>query len=215
MSFGNEDFMKEIAIISKDKNLSRLIELEAASLSVAAKSFAALPMDLLRYSCVFVDIDGVELTDEHTHTVAVTRLLTEDVSRRFGRVLVYPFELTRLRSYISSASTGDDGFCRNERDIPAEDIIYISRDGSAISVGGEKHRISEYERRVLSLLCENSGKCVSRERLSEALGADSGNIADVYICRLRKKLETGIDRRVIHTVRGDGYMTRFLLEYDE
>ena len=41
----------------------------------------------------------------------------------------------------------------------------------------------------------------------ELLEASDGNISDVYICRLRKKLEGNTKQRLIFTDRGEGYRT--------
>ena len=46
---------------------------------------------------------------------------------------------------------------------------------------------------------------VRRETLMEILGAEKGNISDVYVCLLRKKLEQLCECHVILTVRGVGY----------
>ena len=68
-----------------------------------------------------------------------------------------------------------------------------------------RFQLSDHEIKLLGRLCESSGESVSREELNRLLGADSGNIADVYICRLRRKLESGDGKRVIFTVRSAGY----------
>jgi DNA-binding response OmpR family regulator len=34
------------------------------------------------------------------------------------------------------------------------------------------------------------------------------NVVDVLVCRLRKKIETGFDEKIIHTVRGVGYVLK-------
>ena len=70
---------------------------------------------------------------------------------------------------------------------------------------GRNISLSDYEMRLLVRLCRNNDEAVSREELNLLLGAESGNIADVYICRLRKKLEEGDGKRVIFTVRSKGY----------
>ena len=46
---------------------------------------------------------------------------------------------------------------------------------------------------------------VRRDELMRLFGAEKGNIADVYISRLRKKLEDPHGPRIIETVRGEGY----------
>lgn len=77
-----------------------------------------------------------------------------------------------------------------------------------VMLGGKKIKLSEGELAVLRTLACTDG-CVSRDEISVALGhkADEnvGNLTDVYICRLREKLEKPIGYRLITTVRGVGY----------
>ena len=83
-------------------------------------------------------------------------------------------------------------------------------DGKNVRVGEDVVSLTPFEFKLYSLLydafCE--GRVLSRERIRDALtGGENkgGNICDVYICHLRKKLETPSGRRLIYTVRGQGY----------
>ena len=58
---------------------------------------------------------------------------------------------------------------------------------------------------VLKLLSDRGGEPVERSELSLLFEGTQGNIADVHICHLRKKLETPFGIRLIETVRGKGY----------
>ena len=62
---------------------------------------------------------------------------------------------------------------------------------------------------LLSFLMSNAGKVVSRARLLDNVweyGFDPGTkVVDVYIRYLRKKIDEGEARPLIHTVRGFGY----------
>ena len=53
---------------------------------------------------------------------------------------------------------------------------------------------------------------LSRERITEHLWSfdyDGGsNVVDVYIRYLRKKLDDGFSKKLLHTVRGAGYVLR-------
>jgi DNA-binding response OmpR family regulator len=55
----------------------------------------------------------------------------------------------------------------------------------------------------------NLGHCVTRAMIMEHvwnLSFDTmTNVVDVYINYLRKKVDQGFDRKLIHTVRGVGY----------
>ena len=64
----------------------------------------------------------------------------------------------------------------------------------------------------LEFLVLNQGRVVNREEIAEHVWDESfdpfSNVIDVYIKRLRAKLEKPEGRRLIHTRRGEGYVLR-------
>ena len=74
--------------------------------------------------------------------------------------------------------------------------------------GDVKIPLSENEYKVLSLLCENRGEPVEREKIYLLLGAEDGNMGDVYICHLRRKIDNKLGLKLIYTIRGKGYMLK-------
>lgn len=68
----------------------------------------------------------------------------------------------------------------------------------------------EYE--LLHYLLLNKGIVLSREKIENHIwnyDYEGGtNVVDVYIRYLRKKLDDGFDKKLIHTVRGMGYVLR-------
>lgn len=80
--------------------------------------------------------------------------------------------------------------------------------GHRASLGGVALELSARELSVLELLLRRSGRVVSKDQLSEQLsdlGEEiSGNAIEVYVHRLRKKIEVG--DVTIRTLRGLGYM---------
>ncbi|MEP9402948.1 response regulator transcription factor [Sphingomonas sp. VNH70] len=65
------------------------------------------------------------------------------------------------------------------------------------------------EFRLLEYLLRHAGQVVTRTMLLEGVWDyhfDPGsNVTDVHISRLRRKIDDGHDRRLLHTVRGSGY----------
>jgi DNA-binding response OmpR family regulator len=65
----------------------------------------------------------------------------------------------------------------------------------------------EYD--LLLLLLRQDGGVLSRERMLDEIWRDersaASNVIEVYVRYLRQKLEEGGERRLIHTVRGQGY----------
>lgn len=66
------------------------------------------------------------------------------------------------------------------------------------------------EYQLFSLLLSKAGECVSREDIEKTLwnGENAGNSPDVYICFLRKKLESIAGKGILISVRGQGYMLK-------
>jgi two-component system copper resistance phosphate regulon response regulator CusR len=78
--------------------------------------------------------------------------------------------------------------------------------------GGRPVDLTPKEYAVLEYLMRHAGRVMSRTLITEYAWDyhfDPGtNIVDVVINRLRKKLDSGQDRKLIHTVRGVGYIVR-------
>jgi two-component system copper resistance phosphate regulon response regulator CusR len=78
--------------------------------------------------------------------------------------------------------------------------------------GGQGVELTPKEYAVLEYLVRHAGRVMSRTLITEyAWGYhfDPGtNIVDVVITHLRKKLDAGHERKLIHTVRGVGYVVK-------
>ncbi len=71
--------------------------------------------------------------------------------------------------------------------------------------------LSETEYSLLDYLIRNPNRIISRHELVAKVWADPGtmkftNIVDVYINYLRKKIDRKIGKKLIHTVRGSGFI---------
>jgi two-component system, OmpR family, copper resistance phosphate regulon response regulator CusR len=77
---------------------------------------------------------------------------------------------------------------------------------------GRELNLSPKEFALLSLLVRRVGEVLSRTIIAEQvwdMNFDSDtNVVDVAIRRLRQKVDDPFDRRLIHTVRGGGYVLR-------
>ncbi len=123
-------------------------------------------------------------------------LISEFLSEMFG-----DDKLRRSRSLREKRSRGST---RRE----GRESLTLDSEGKCVLFGKESIPLTDNELSVMSLLYERRGSAVSREEISAALGADSGNICDVYICMLRRKLDNRFGMKLITTVRGKGYMLK-------
>jgi len=78
-----------------------------------------------------------------------------------------------------------------------------------VTRGSRSVPLTAREYQLLLLLLERRGTVVTRELILRQVWNDdqatSSNVIEVYVRYLRQKLEQGGERRLIHTVRGQGY----------
>ena len=79
----------------------------------------------------------------------------------------------------------------------------VTRAGKPVSLTAKEYALIEF-------LVLNQGRVVGREQIGQHVWDENfdpfSNVIDVYIKRLRSKLDTGFGRRLIHTRRGEGYI---------
>lgn len=113
--------------------------------------------------------------------------------------------LARVRSLLRRREPGGREVLRCsdlEADVAALEVVR----------GGRRVELTALEFRLLEYLMRNQRIVLSRSRILESVwGLDvdtTSNIVDVYIRYLRNKLEAEDEPRLIHTVRGAGYVLR-------
>ena len=78
--------------------------------------------------------------------------------------------------------------------------------------GGRQVELTSREFRLLEYLMRSAGRVCSRMMILEKVweyGFDPGsNIVDVYVGRLREKIDAGHSARLLHSIRGEGYMVK-------
>jgi len=97
--------------------------------------------------------------------------------------------------------------------LKAEDL-HMDLATRSVQRGGARIDLTAREFELLEYLLRNQGHAVSRQTLacevwrvtSRATPID--NVIDVHISRLRKKVDDGFETKLIHTVRGVGFMLR-------
>ena len=90
----------------------------------------------------------------------------------------------------------------------------VTLDPSAHSVtrAGREITLTNLEFRLLQTLLENPRRVFPKEALLDRVWGDgffgSSNVVEVYVKQLRQKLELAGEPRLIHTLRGVGYVLR-------
>ena len=82
----------------------------------------------------------------------------------------------------------------------------------SVTRGGKAVELSAKEFAVLEYLMRHQGQVLSREQIEQHVWdfdyEGGSNMVDVYIRYLRRKLDEGYEKKLIHTVRGAGYVMR-------
>jgi two-component system copper resistance phosphate regulon response regulator CusR len=80
----------------------------------------------------------------------------------------------------------------------------------AVERAGHRVTLTAKEYALLEFLVLNEGRVVGREQIAQHVWDETfdpfSNVIDVYVKRLRAKLDSGFAPRLIHTRRGEGYI---------
>jgi two-component system copper resistance phosphate regulon response regulator CusR len=115
----------------------------------------------------------------------------------------FPILLARLRALLR----------RTQQDRPntiqLEDLTLNTLNHTA-SRGGRPIRLTAKEYALLELLMLHPGEILDRETIAEHVWESHydpfSNVIDVYVNRLRKKIDEGSAPQLLHTRRGEGYI---------
>lgn len=124
--------------------------------------------------------------------------------------MVKPFSFEELLARLRLITRKAAGYAQNKFSVG--DLVLdaaartVTRAGKDISLSAKEFAILEY-------LVRNQGIVLSREKIENHAWdfhyAGGTNVVDVYIRYLRKKIDDGNAIKLIHTVRGVGYVVRY------
>jgi two-component system response regulator MprA len=114
--------------------------------------------------------------------------------------------LARLRALLRRSGVTES------RELLAVADVVLDPAARTVTRAGRVVPLTKTEFDLLELLLYNAGIVLARDLILERIwGYDfetSSNSLDVYVGYLRRKLEAEGDTRIIHTVRGVGYVAR-------
>jgi two-component system response regulator MprA len=112
--------------------------------------------------------------------------------------------LARLRLHLRLADRAQPG----KIELRLADLV-LDPSRRLVRRAGRDLPLTEREYQLLELLLRHRGEVVSRERILASVWEEGGgvasNVIEVYVRYLRQKLERDGGRRLLHTVRGQGY----------
>jgi two-component system, OmpR family, response regulator MprA len=205
--------------------LRRSLRLEGYDVRVAGDGVGALDeAAVFEPDAVVLDLglprlDGVEVTKKLRADGDVPILIltardgvdarVEGLDSGADDYLVKPFErqelLARLRALLRRRPPRGSAF------LTAGDLK-LNPDTREVFRGEREIDLTAREFELLEYLMRNERLVVSREALLEEVWGyapfSETNTVDVFVSNLRRKLESGGEPRLLHTVRGAGYVLR-------
>jgi DNA-binding response OmpR family regulator len=171
--------------------------------------------DLVILDVMLPGRDGFALLQviRRTSTAAVLMLTARDaladrlqgLTEGADDYLIKPFAMAELIARIHAVlrRTRPGG-----SSIAVADLV-INNDATQVRRGGDSLDLTDTERRLLGYLAAHRDRVVSKTQILTAVWGYDGfdeNVVEVHISSLRRKLEAGGRSRLVHTVRGRGYL---------
>ena len=123
--------------------------------------------------------------------------------------LIKPFAFEELLARMRAMTRKASGI--QSSTFTAADLV-MDTAAHTVSRGGRDITLSAKEFALLEYLLRNKGKVLSRTMIENNLWnfdyAGGTNAVDVYIRYLRKKIDDDFEQKLIHTVRGSGYILK-------
>ena len=125
--------------------------------------------------------------------------------------LVKPFAFAEVLARVRALARRGRASETHRLSIADLEVDLVTR---AVTRGGEPVDLTLREFELLEYLLRHQGQVVSREALARDVWKETSrstpldNVIDVHIARLRRKVDTDRDAKLIHTVRGVGFALR-------
>ena len=121
--------------------------------------------------------------------------------------LIKPFDFKELLARIRALLRRPTSL---RHDVIRIDDLTLDTASHTATRAGRSISLTAKEYALLEFLALNRGRVVGREPIGQHVWDENfdpfSNVIDVYIKRLRAKLDHGFTRRLIHTRRGEGYI---------
>ena len=123
--------------------------------------------------------------------------------------LIKPFDFDELLARIRAMTRKHVGLHTN---LLAIGDLTMDVERRRVTRGGEEIPLLPKEFSILEYLLRNREKVLSREQIEDQIWnyeySGNSNNVDGYMSRLRKKIDDGRDQKLIHTIRGQGWVIR-------
>lgn len=120
-----------------------------------------------------------------------------------------PFELAELVARVRALTRrgGENkAIVLRVADLLLDTVTHkAQRTGAEIELTAREYRLLEFLMRSTGRLC---GRMMILEKVWDYNFDPGTNLVDVYVRRLREKIDTNFEPKLLHTIRGSGYMLK-------
>lgn len=217
-------------VVEDEKHLNRMISEaildEGYSVDSCFNALEALELcECAQYDVIVLDImmpkmDGFEfvrrIRENGCKTPVVYLTSRDSVSDKVRGLeyggdyyMVKPFDFRELIAviHVMARKSGD-----NHSNVYELADLMVDISAKQVTRGGKLIELTAKEYSLLEYMIRNKGMVLSREQIENNLWnyryEGGSNVVNVYIGYLRKKVDDGFDKKLIHTVWGIGWVLR-------
>lgn len=219
-----------ILIAEDEKSLNRILVKQFQKLNYSVDScfdgesvfdyLAAAQYDVLILDVMMTKMDGFEvlkkMRSENNATPVIFLTAKDDIKDKVHGLdsgandyVTKPFQFEELAARVRLVTRKATG---NLTNIYTVADLSVDIKSQRVTRAGKEIELSAREFSILRCLITNAGTVLSREKIENSVWnydyLGGTNVIDVYIRYLRKKIDDGYDKKLIHTVRGSGYVLR-------
>lgn len=219
-----------ILVVEDEKHLNRIIseavEDEGYSVDSCFNGVEALEfLECASYDVIILDImmpkmNGMELLrrlrERGDNTPVLFLTARDSVADKVAGLesggdyyLTKPFDFQELLAVVRVMTRKYTG---NRSNIYTIADLSLDSNTKTVTRGGKNVELTSKEFSLLEYMLRNKGLVLSREMIENNLwnyDYEGGtNVVDVYIGYLRKKMDTGFSKKLIHTVWGTGWVLK-------
>jgi two-component system, OmpR family, response regulator len=216
-----EDDEKIASFVQQGLKQSGFVVDHAANSKAAWDCLSASTYDALIVDIMLPGKDGLTLIEEVRSQKITTPTIILSAKRSVeDRVrgleggsddyLTKPFAFTELLARVHALIRRSAASSVSSEIIAGDlSIDLLSRE---VFRDGEKIELQPREFALLEYLMRNAGRVVSKtmilERVWDYNFDPQTNVVDVLVCRLRNKIDRNFEKKLIHTIRGVGYVLK-------
>jgi DNA-binding response OmpR family regulator len=215
-----EDHVKTAAFISKALRAEQLVVNVLGDGDEALQTISTQPFDAVVLDIMLPGRDGVSivrhLRAHGNHTPILLLSARSEVGDKVDGLdagaddyLAKPFALAELIARVRALIRRGDGTTSTRLVVGDLSLDAATRTAQR---GGRSIELTSREYRLLELLMRSAGRVCGRMTIIEKVWEydfDPGsNVVDVYAGRLRTKVDADFELKLLHSIRGAGYMIK-------